>query len=196
MIMALVCAGSAVGAADTHAPGDSVKETINAVLDVLRNPELSSPDKKQLRREEITALIRERFNFREMARRSLARHWKKRTPEEREKFISLFSDILVNSYIGRIEGYTNEKVTFDKAVIRGKGKYGKVSTTIVAKDVDIPIDYKVILLGEKWWVYDVVVEGVSFISTYRSQYNKIIVRGSYGALIKKMKARLAEITSS
>ncbi len=128
-----------------------------------------------------------------MAKRSLARHWKKRSSEEKKEFVDIFSDLLERSYIGKIEGYTDEKVNYDKEVLKGKGKYGVVNTTIVTKDVNIPIFYKVRYKNNKWWIYDVVVEGVSFISTYRSQYNKVITRESYAKLIGKMKTKLNSV---
>ncbi len=184
---------SAGAAAST--PKESIKVTVDAVMDVISDSNLSKPGKKQERRRKIRELIQERFDLREMSKRSLARHWKKRTPEEADEFVRIFSDLLVASYIGKIEAYTDEKVTYDKEVIRGKGKYGIVSTTIISKKVDIPIDYKVIFRNGEWRVYDVVVEGVSFISTYRSQYNKIIVRESYAGLIKKMKTQLEKVNS-
>ena len=127
--------------------------------------------------------------------RILARHWKARTPEEAREFTAIFSDLLVGSYIGKIEAYTDEKVIFNKEVIKGEGKYGTVITTIVTKKAEIPIDYKVILKDGKWWVYDVLIEGVSFISTYRSQYDDVIVRESYAALIQKMKKKLDEVNA-
>jgi phospholipid transport system substrate-binding protein len=177
------------------APTDALKASIDSILEILRNKNLAQTDKKAERRSQIRAIIRNRFDFREMARRSLAANWKKRSSEEQKEFVEIFSDLLQSSYIGKIEGYTDEKITYDKEVLKKKGRYGVVSTTIVAKDVNIPIDYKLILKNDKWWVYDVVVEGVSFISTYRSQYNRVIKRESYAVLIEKMKSKLNEINS-
>jgi phospholipid transport system substrate-binding protein len=177
------------------APTDALKASIDSILEILRNKNLAQTDKKAERRSQIRAVIRNRFDFREMARRSLAANWKKRSSEEQNEFVEIFSDLLQSSYIGKIEGYTDEKITYDKEVLKKKGRYGVVSTTIVAKDVNIPIDYKLILKNDKWWVYDVVVEGVSFISTYRSQYNRVIKRESYAALIEKMKSKLNEINA-
>ncbi len=176
-------------------PKEAIQGTVDAVLTVLRDTTLSLPEKKMERRDKIRLLIRDRFNFEEMSKRSLARHWKPRTPEEAAEFTDIFADLLVSSYISKIEAYTDEKVIYDKEVMKGKGKYAMVSTTIVTKDVDIPIDYKAILMDGKWWVYDVVVEGVSFISTYRSQYNKIIVSESYAKLIEKMKKKLQDVNT-
>ena len=195
MILFICCVSSFAAYAAANAPKEAIKSTVDAVLDVLRDKDLSLPDNKQERRARISALIKDRFDFKEMAKRSLARHWKERTPEEAQEFIAVFSDLLIASYIGKIEDYTDEKVTYDKDVIKGKGKYGVVSTTIIANDIDIPIDYKVILREGKWWVYDVVAEGVSFISTYRGQYNRVIVKESYAKLIQKMKKKLDEVNA-
>jgi len=185
----IMTVASFAGAAS--APTNELKTSIDSMLDVLRDKNL----KKEERRSKISTLIRDRFDFKEMARRSLAKNWKGRSVVEKKEFVSIFSDLLQSSYIGKIEGYTDEKITYDKEVIKKKGKYAVVSTTIVTKDVNIPIDYKVIFKKEKWWVYDVVVEGVSFISTYRSQYNKVIKKESYAKLIEKMKSKLDEINT-
>jgi phospholipid transport system substrate-binding protein len=183
------------GAVAASAPAAAIQLTVDSVLEVLRDKDLSHPDKKQERRKKIRIVIRDRFDYEEMAKRSLARHWQKRTPEEKKEFIAIYSDLLESSYIGKIETYTDERVTYDKEVVKGKGKYGIVNTTIITKSVDIPIDYKVIHKNGKWWVYDVVIEGVSFISTYRSQYNKIIVKESYAKLIKRMKSKLDDLNA-
>jgi phospholipid transport system substrate-binding protein len=189
----LILFGTAVA---VNVPKAVVKLTIDSILDTLRDKSLSLPAKKEERRNKIRALLRGRFDFEEMAKRSLARHWKKRTLEEKKEFVSIFSELLEASYIGKIEAYTDEKITYDKEVIKGNGKYGIVSTTIVTKKVKILIDYKVMLKDSKWWVYDIVIEGVSFISTYRSQYNKIIVKESYAKLVQKMKNKLDEVNAT
>ena len=195
IIVAIYSLSFPAAKAAAKTPADAIKYTVDSVLNVLKDKELSAPGKTEERRARISSLIRERFDFREMARRSLARHWKKRTPEEEKEFITIFSDLLEASYISKIEAYSDERVTFDKEVIKGKGKYGVVSTTIATKDVDIPIDYKVKFKNGKWWIYDVVVEGVSFISTYRSQYNKVIVKESFAKLIQRMKNKLNEVNA-
>jgi len=178
------------------APKTAIKSTIESILNILRDKNLSLPDKKAERRDKMRALIRDRFNFQEMGRRILARHWKKRTSEEQKEFVSVFSELLEASYISKIEAYTDEKVTYDKESIKSGGKYAMVSTTIATKKVDIPIDYKVKLRDSKWWIYDVVIEGVSFVSTYRSQYGKILKQESFAKLIQKMKNKLKEINAA
>ncbi|MBI4827120.1 MAG: ABC transporter substrate-binding protein [Nitrospirae bacterium] len=177
-------------------PKASLQSTIDAILALLRDKSLSTPDKKEVRREKIRALLNERFDFAEMGKRSLANHWKERTPAEQKEFVAIFSDLLEASYIGKIEGYTNEKVTYDSEQIKGEGKYGQVETSIVTEKVDIPIDYKLINKDGKWLVYDVTIEGVSFVSTYKGQYNEIIVKNSYAKLIEQMKDKLKEVKST
>lgn len=184
--------GALLQAHTAPTPKAEIQSTVDAILNVLKDNDLRMPANKEKRRSLIRSLISDRFDFVEMARRSLARHWKERTPEEKNEFITVFSDLLVTSYIGKIEKYTDERITYDKETIRSGNKYGVVGTTVITKDLTIPIDYKVIRKDNKWWVYDVVIEGVSFISTYRSQYNKIIKRESYAQLIVKMKNKLKE----
>ncbi len=172
-----------------------IKLTIDSIVDVLKDKNLSLPSNKEDRRGKIRTLINGRFDFKEMSKRILARHWKKRTPAEKKEFVSIFSGLLEASYIRKVEAYTDEEVIYGKEVIRGGGKYGAVSTTIATKKVDIPIDYKVILKDSKWWIYDIVIEGVSFISTYRNQYNEVIVKQSFAELIQKMKDKLNEVNA-
>jgi phospholipid transport system substrate-binding protein len=178
----------------SNTPKASIEATVNAILDTLRDKSLSAPVNKEKRRNKIRELIRSRFDFEEMAKRTLARHWRDRTHDERKEFVSIFSDLLESSYITKIEAYTNEKITFDKETLSDDGRTGVVKTTIITANANIPIDYKVIQKNNDWFVYDVVIEGVSFISTYRSQYDKIITSQSYAQLVQIMKDKLAEQT--
>lgn len=196
IMIAAVCIlhfSAAIVSAST--PMDTIRSTVDAVINTLKDKNLSQPGNKQERRAKIRELIRDHFDFTEMSQRSLARHWEPRTPREKKEFVEIFSELLQASYIGKIESYTDEKITYDKETLKGDGKYAIVETTIIAKNVNIPIEYKLTLKGDKWWVYDVSIEGVSFISTYREQYNKIIVKESYAGLLKKLKIKLEEINT-
>lgn len=181
------------GAFAAENPKDGIQTTVDSIINTLKDKSLSG--KKKERRSKIQTLLKSRFDFEEMAKRTLGRHWEKRTPAEKKEFVSIFSDLLISSYIGKIEDYTDEKINYDKGKIDSDGNYATVDTTIVTKNVNIPIQYKVMLKDAKWWVYDVVIEGVSMVSTYRTQYNKIIVSESYGELIKKMNSKLDEVKS-
>jgi phospholipid transport system substrate-binding protein len=170
-------------------PMPQVKVTVDRVLEILRDPSLKGPDKEEARRKKLKEAIYPRFDFLEMAKRSLGPHWRNRTPKEQEEFVDLFSDLLELSYANKLESYTDQEVTYTKEEV--EDKFGVVATKIVSKkeNLDIPIDYKLMLRDGQWKVYDVVIEGVSLVSNYRSQFNRIIQTSSYAELVQKMRVK-------
>ncbi|HET6515538.1 MAG TPA: ABC transporter substrate-binding protein [Thermodesulfovibrionales bacterium] len=186
---------SAPSKANAGEPTDQVKQTVDAVLDILRNKELKRPEKTEERRAKIRNIVSGRFDFEEMARRSLAQNWKKRTPQEQKEFVALYTDLLENTYIKKIERYQDEKVAYRDE--KTEGPYATVKTSIItSKEVDIPIEYRLLKKGNLWMAYDVVIEGVSLVNNYRNQFNEIIRSQSYEELVKRMKSKsLKEPTS-
>ncbi len=167
-------------------PTNQTKQSVDAVIDVLKNKELKKPEKEPQRRAAIRKIVGERFDFEEMAKRSLAQNWKKRTPEEQKEFVRLYSDLLENAYIRKIERYEDEKVVYGEE--RVEGAYAAVKTNIITtKEVSIPIEYRLQQEGTQWKVYDVVVEGVSLVNNYRNQFNSILRSGTYEDLVKRLK---------
>ncbi len=172
-------------------PTNLMKQTVDSIIDVLKNQELKKPDKADERRAEIRKLVGERFDFEEMAKRSLALHWRKRTPEEKKEFVKLFSYLLERSYINKIESYTDEKILYTAENI--EGEYAVVKTKIITgRNVEVPIDYKLLKKNGNWEVYDVVIEGVSLVNNYRIQFNSIIRKDSYEELVMRMKNKQEE----
>ncbi|MBI5849066.1 MAG: ABC transporter substrate-binding protein [Nitrospirae bacterium] len=174
--------------ADAGAPTDQVRETVDAVMDILGDKELRKPEKQKERRDRIRQTVIKRFDFEEMAKRSLAVHWKDRTPAEQKEFVALYSDLLENTYIRKIERYENEKVVyFDEKL---DGDYAVVKTKIVdKKGLSIPVEYRIIRKKDKWEVYDIIIEGVSLVNNYRTQFTQIIRAGSYNDLVKRLKEK-------
>lgn len=173
------------------APTEQVKETVDEVIKILNNKELKKPENSKIRSARIREVIVKRFDFAEMAKRSLGIYWRQRTPGEQKEFVSLFSDLLEDTYIRKIERYENEKVTYVGE--RTEGQYSTVKTQIVgANELEIPVDYRIFRKGDKWEVYDIVIEGVSLVNNYRSQFYQIIGSGSYGELMKKLKAKVVK----
>lgn len=189
-VLAITCCAVDLSYADSQ-PTDQLKDTIDKIVTLLKNEELKKPKNKKERRTEIAAIISQRFDFEEMAKRSLAVHWNDRSPQEQKEFVAIFSTLLQQSYIGKIEAYTNETIVYDKNDVRGNTV--SVYTTIKSPNVDIPIVYRMQPEGDKWWVYDVVIEGVSLVNTYRNQFNQIIRKESYTALLDRLKKKLKEI---
>lgn len=171
-------------------PMETIRTTTNKIISIVSNPELKGPEKQEEREKLIRAAVDEIFDREEMSRRTLAIHWKGRTPEEREEFMKLFEDLLEQTYIDRVESYSGEKVDYEGERIQGN--YAMVKVRIMAKEgTDIPVSYRMIKKNNNWFVYDVSIEGVSLINNYRTQFNSIIERSSFKELIKKLKAKVA-----
>ena len=178
--------------ADT--PSDAVKRTIEQAKGIFNDVGLS-------KKEQITALQKiadERFDFAEAARRSLSFHWKDLTPEQRKEFISLFSTLIKKTYSAKIMRYekeirahTNDRVRYlDERIDM---PYARVVTRVFTyNERNISIDYHLINKGKRWFLYDVVVEGISFINNYRSQFNEILATRSYEDLVRRLKEKIRQ----
>ncbi|MDP2627009.1 MAG: ABC transporter substrate-binding protein [Candidatus Rokubacteria bacterium] len=184
---------AAAGGAWAGAPTDQLRGAIDRVIKTLDNPALKGDSKVGERRTAVRKIANDIFDFGEIARRSLGRHWQGRTDKEREEFISLFGDLLERSYISKIELYGGEKILYMNE--RMEAEVAVVSTKIITKNgTEVPIDYRLLRRGDRWLVYDISIEGVSLVSNYRTQFNKIIQTTSYGELVKKMRAKQDEVS--
>ena len=169
-----------------------VKKTIDKVLAIVGDEELKK--NPSLRREKLRETIALRFNYTQMVMRSLAKNYKSRTEKEIEEFTTLFKRLLENSYASKIENYQDETINYVGEQV--KGSYAMVKTQIVRKDSSIDVDYKLINEEGEWTVYDFVIEEVSLIRNYRSQFTKIIKTESYGALISKLSKKIDDLESN
>lgn len=167
-------------------PTEQIKETIDAAIEALKDLGID----QESRKEKVSTLIRKRFDFRAMSKRTLAANWKKANPDQQERFVNLFANILENSYMDRIESYTDEQVEYVKERI--KEDRALVDTVIVTGSADIPIRYKMLLEGEEWFVYDVVIEEVSLIRNFRSSYRDIVIKEGMDGLLARMEEKVEE----
>ncbi|MFQ5586010.1 MAG: phospholipid-binding protein MlaC [Thermodesulfobacteriota bacterium] len=175
--------------ADASEPTDQVKGTIDEVIAILKDTSLKGPEKTEQRRDKLREKMKERFTFAEMAKRSLGKHWKERSTEEKKEFVALFARLIENSYIGKIEGYTDEKVLYENEILRKRTAVVKTKI-ITKKGTDIPLDYRLInTKNGQWMVYDVVIEGVSLVRNYRTQFSKEIRSSSYEELVRQLKSK-------
>jgi len=171
-------------------PMSDVKKTVDEVVRIVSDKEMKHSDKK--RRLALKKSISVIFDYGEMAKLSLGKHWKTRTPAEKKQFTDLFATVLENSYAVKIESYNNEKVVYIKESIDGNHAEVK-SKVITAKRDEYTLDYRLLNENGKWMVYDVVIEGVSLVSNYRSQFNRIIGANGYGELVKKLQNKTSEL---
>jgi len=164
-----------------------VQTTLSEVFAVLDNPKLKESDK----RHRIEDIVATRFDYREMSKRTLASYWNGLSVEERTEFVDLFRAFLSDRYAGRIKDYSGEKVEYLNE--RVEGEYAEIRTKLVSGKVDYPMDYRLINKDGRWYAYDIVVDGVSLVKNYRTQFEKIIRANSYEELVRRMKDRtLAE----
>jgi len=184
--MVFTCASTAVAGE----PTDQIKQTIDKVISILTDPTLTNPARAEERRKLIRLAADERFDWEEMAKRSLARHWKKLTEEEKREFVPIYADLVERTYMKRIENYSGEKVSYKGE--RVEGSYSKVSVSVfTSQDVEIPVEYRLIKKGAAWLIYDVSIEGVSLVNNYREQFNSIILRSSYEGLVAELRKKAA-----
>ena len=171
---------------------DDVKKVVDDVVRIVSDKEMKKNDSK--RRQALKKTISIIFDYGEMAKRSLGKHWNQRTAAERKQFTDLFATLLENSYAGKIESYNNEKIVYLKETI--DGEYAEVKSKVVtAKRDEFTIDYRLMNKNNTWMAYDVVIEGVSLVSNYRTQFNKIITSEGYPALLKKLQTKSDELKS-
>lgn len=169
---------------------EGLKATIDQVIGVVTDPQLKND--RPTRRAKMKDLIFPKFNFLEMGKRSLGnKHWKEISPEERKAFIDLFGKLLENSYANKLENYSDEKINYVDEIV--KGRYAMVKTEVVRKNGTVNVDYKLIESPNEWRVYDIVVEGVSLIKNYRSQFGKIIHNDSFNTLMEKLNTKVKKL---
>ncbi|CAH2032481.1 MlaC/ttg2D family ABC transporter substrate-binding protein [Trichlorobacter ammonificans] len=192
-LILLSLAGLMLAAPAQASVTDDVRKTVNEVIRIVSDKEMKKPSQEQKRRAAIKQAIGTVFDQQEMARRSLGKHWNQRTPDERRQFVELFSGLLENSYADKIESYNNERIVYVKEVVDGDFAEVK-SKVITAKNEEYTLDYRALKQSSgKWVVYDVVIEGVSLVSNYRTQFNKIISANGYAELVKKLQSKSNEL---
>jgi phospholipid transport system substrate-binding protein len=179
--------------ADAGAPTDQLRAQVDRVLKLLDDPALK--DKPKDKRAAVRKVADDIFDFGETAKRSLGRHWADRTQAERDEFVRLFGDLLERSYISKIELYGGEKIQYISDKVEGE-QASVMSKLLTKTNTEVPIEYRMLKKGERWLVYDVIIEGVSLVSNYRTQFNKIIQTSSYAELVKKMKSRQEESSAA
>ena len=185
--------GLTAPAAWAGAPMEQLKAQVDRVLKLVDDPALR--DKPKDKRVAVRRIADDIFDFGETAKRSLGRHWAARTQAERDEFVKLFGDLLERSYISKIELYGGEKIQYVSDKV--EGDQASVQSKLLTKTgTDVPIEYRMLKKGDRWLVYDVIIEGVSLVSNYRTQFNKIIQTSSYAELVKKMKTRQEEMGSA
>ena len=171
-------------------PTEQFRPFLKKVTDALADPALKTlPKNEQGRR--MVNVVRERFDFREMSKRVLGQQWRDLNDSEQKDFEDLFTQMLQYAYIGKIDDYTGQKVEFSQQ--RVKGERAEVQTLLVDKDKSVSVSYIMLLRGDQWMAYDVVVEGVSLIRNYMEQFKEILKKDGYAGLVRQVKEKVEQI---
>ena len=174
------------GLAHAGLPTDQIKATVDKALVVLKDPKLKPAAKLRERRDELKKILFTRFDFSEMAKRSLGANWRRRTPQEQEEFVRLFTDVLERAYADIIEAYSDEKIVYLNERIDG-GYADVTSKILTSRGQEYSLSYKAHLISNEWKVYDVVAENVSLVNNYCSQFTRVISKDSYEELVRRLK---------
>jgi len=167
---------------------DQLKKTVDTVLNILNDSSLKGEAKKAERRQKLREVIYARFDFPDMAKRSLGAQWQKRSPAEQKEFTEAFTNLLEGAYLDKLESYNGEKIRFVND--RQDQDYAEVSTKVVdKKGEEYSVDYRLHQVNGDWKVSDVVIENVSLVNNYRSQFNRVLAKSSYQELIETMKQK-------
>jgi len=182
----LLCATATAAPAMT--PTETVKTRVEAALQNLSQTSGGSPESIEQRRVELRRAADSLFDFTEMGRRALGRHWADRTPAEREEFVKLFTDLIARSYIGKIDHYAGETIAYTAERVDGD-EASVQSRVVTAKGSQIPVEYRLHRVNDDWSAYDVFVENVSLVGTYRSQFDRIIRSESFASLLRRLREK-------
>ena len=186
VLLTLCTFSSFVSKAETGTPTSSLTEAVNLFVSVAGNKALSLEEKKV----SITEIVKNKMDIPVVSQRVVSRYWKKASKDDKQEFITLFTQVIVNTYASLLNQYNNEEVEYLKEEIK-KGKYAKVNTNIVLTDKKIPVNYKLLLRNDQWRIYDFSAEGVSLISTYTNDYKATLKRSGLAGLNEVLKKKVS-----
>ena len=170
-------------------PLDAVQSNVNKVLEVLRDPKLKAASAKKIEKEKLRLIYERMFDDVELSKRTLSKNWNSLDVAQRKEFVLLFRQVLEKAYIDKILAYTDEKIVFDRETMVS-GTQAEIQTKIVTSSKEIPISYRVILKGSDWKVYDVVIENVSLVLNYRTQFNDILAKNTIEQLLEILRKKV------
>lgn len=181
-------------AAQSLDPTEQLRPFVYKIVSILTDPALQGEEMSLTRRDKALKAASNRIDFKEMSKRVLGKKWRQLDPNEKENFVSLFTKLVEHAYIGKIEGYSQQKIEFENQRI--KGKRAQVNTKIVDTENVVSVSYIMLLEDNRWMVYDIVVEGVSLVRNYMEQFRAILRKDGYPSLVKQVEVKIAELEKS
>lgn len=187
-----------VGVAFAMGPTEALKSSIDRALMVLTDKDLKEAGKARERRKRLEEIVSSRFSYEELTKRVLGGRWPKLSEDERKEVVELFRDLLIKTYADRVEAYSGEPVNYlgERVEKVRETEYAEVRTKAKVGNADVPIDYRLINLSGAWQVYDLVIDEISLVSNYRSQFKKILASGSYQDLVDQLRKKTEQVASA
>lgn len=171
-------------------PTEAMRITVSQALKLLQDQDLKKPERRDELATRLKKIADVRFDYGEMAKRSLGSQWSKLGEKEQQEFVDLFTEFLTATYVEKIQTYSGEEVKFLNE--RLEGDYAEVKTIMVGRKTDIPMDYRLMKKGDDWKAYDVVVDGISMVRNYREQFATILRTSSYEELVSTLRQKVAQ----
>lgn len=178
---------TAASARERDSATQAVRTTVDEVMQILSDEQLKQPERVQERREFVQRIINQRVDYEEMGKRTLGLHWRTLSESDKKEFVSLFRTFLSNSYEDRFDEYSGEQVRY--LAEHRQGDFAEVRTKLASHKVIVPLDFRLVWKSGQWWVYDLVVDGISLVRNYRAQFTRIIQSSSYQGLLEKLKTK-------
>jgi phospholipid transport system substrate-binding protein len=188
-LLLIILFACSLTAAANVTPSERIKETVNQVLTVLKDQSLDRQD----RRDQVKEIVRKRFDYESMSQVILAASWREATLSQREQFITLFRELLEQTYFSAIDSYSNQSVRM--GLERTKGKLANVQTFIVAANKELAVSYKMRFRNDDWYAYDVTVDGVSLVSNYRTSFRNLVKSKGMDGLLAELAEKVASLKS-
>jgi phospholipid transport system substrate-binding protein len=187
LLLVVLCLGVAIPARAGE-PLDVVKTAAEKAIQILKDPTLQSKDKKKERIDRLKEAVDPIFDYEEMAKRALGAHWRRRTPVEQEEFVKLFRNFLEKVYSEKVDLYEGQKIVFGREAV--DQDFAQVDSTVINdKGEEFSVVYKLRRVQGKWKVYDAVVENISIVNNYRSQFDRVIAKSSYEELKRLLREK-------
>ena len=179
-----------LGALPLHAgaPTEEIRTAVDQGIQILKSAKLDSSKQRAPVIDQLREIVYTRFDFEEMAKRSLGSHWRRLNPQQQKEFVTAFTELLETTYADKIDLYEGQQVEYVGETI--DKNYAEVNTRVIGRNRETySVDYRLHQTGGKWRIYDVVAENISLVNNYRSQFNRVVVNSSIDELIKRIKEK-------
>ena len=187
------CAETALAAT----PRETLEVSLNQILDIIKSPAYANPAERDGLRKKIGQYVRASFDFQEFSARTVGAGWRNFSPQQKSAFADAFADLLINTYVNKIDGYNGEQIAFVGERLSPKGDRTEIQTVISQKNgKKIPVNYRMLPKGGTWKVYDVLIENISLVKNYRTQFQDLLRTTDPDQLIVRLREKASEVQKS